>query len=132
MSIGRIYVMPVLAMLLGVMLGGCAGKPEPQVVTYRRGTTPSSTVPAAYDGRYLLIADGVSTPDASAMVEKGDPIGFARKSDDSIVAVAGGREFPLVSRLADSYSWRSVAPEPPPDTAPATQPTNGAENDEGE
>ena len=117
----------IVAGVLAACLAGCAGKPQPQVVTYRRGTVPDRPVAAAYDGPYVLVAGEAGEPDYTANVRKGEPVGFVRKSDDSIVAVAGKQEVPLASRLVDSYRWQSLAPDDPaPTTAPATEPSAGA------
>ena len=101
---------------MGTLIGlcgvacGCTGKPGPQVVTYRRGTTPSELVTAMYTGVYGLYAGESTTPDHTVELRKGNRLGFIRKADHGIQAVARDQEYPLGARLVDTYSWKSQTP----------------------
>lgn len=103
-----------LATLLAAMLAlsGCVG-PGETTVTFERGKPTAPLTLATRRATYALYA----AHDEADVLQKvdlspGDRYGFVRKSDDSIVATAGGQEFPLGGRLVEFYYWKAYADRP--------------------
>ena len=95
----------------GLLLAGCLVQPGDPRVTYRRGVDPGPVKGASASGEWILYPGNASEPDRSVMVEAGQPLGFRRKADGSVVAVAGSQEFDLKPVLADEYYWKLERPK---------------------
>lgn len=97
--------------LAGVFLAGCLVQPGDPRVTYRRGAEPAPIKGASTSGEWILYPGNAKEPDRMVMVEAGQPLGFRRKADGSVVAVAGQQEFELRPVLADEYFWKLQRPK---------------------
>jgi hypothetical protein len=96
-----------LAAVAGLLLAaGCLAPQGDPRIAYRRGTEPSQPAAAPYAGEWILYPGNATKPDRTVEVEKGQKLGFRRKADGSIVAVAGEQEFQLQPVLADEYYWK--------------------------
>ena len=93
------------------VLAGCLTEPGDPRVTYLRGADPAPIKGAATSGEWILYPGNAKEPDRTVMVEAGQPLGFRRKADGSVVAVAGQQEFELKPVLADEYYWKLERPK---------------------
>jgi hypothetical protein len=80
-------------------------------VTYLRGSEPAPIKGATTSGEWILYPGNAREPDRTVTVEAGQPLGFRRKADGSVVAVAGQQEFELKPVLADEYYWKLGRPK---------------------
>ena len=94
-----------------LLLAGCLVQPGDPRVTYLRGAEPAPINGASTSGEWILYPGNAKEPDRTVMVEAGQPIGFRRKADGSVVAVAGSQEFELKPVLADQYYWKLQRPK---------------------
>lgn len=88
-----------LGILLFVLAGGCAGP-----IGYEPGGT-ARVVKAPQNGEYHLYQKGDDAPVWSAILLKGDAIGYRRDSTARLVAVADVQRLPLAEH---AYRWQHV------------------------
>ena len=93
-------------LLAGLLVTGCIVQPGDPRITYRRGVEPQPVKGATATGDWILYPGNAAEPDRTVTVQAGDPLGFRRKADGSVVAVAGQQEFELKPVLADEYYWK--------------------------
>ncbi|MFL5395853.1 MAG: hypothetical protein ACJ79G_23725 [Myxococcales bacterium] len=93
-------------LLAGLLAAGCIVQPGDPRITYRRGVEPQPVKGATASGQWILYPGNATEPDRTVTVKEGEPLGFRRKADGSVVAVAGQQEFPLKPVLADEYYWK--------------------------
>lgn len=88
-----------LAILVLLLAGGCAGP-----IRYEPGGA-ASVVKAPRNGEYNLYQKGDDEPVWSAILLKGDAIGYRRDSAAQLVAVADVQRLPLAEH---AYRWQHV------------------------
>ena len=88
-----------LAILLLVLAGGCAAP-----IQYEPGGQ-ARVLEAPQNGPYNLYRDGDDTPVWSAILLKGDAVGYGRDSSAQLVAVADDQRLPLAEH---GYRWQHV------------------------
>lgn len=95
----------VIAGLLALSLAGCGLQSGKTVVSYNKGRSAIMNE-APQSGTYALYAKNSMNPEVRVTLEKGQELGFRKKDEDTTVAVAGDREYPLEAKLATGYLWK--------------------------
>lgn len=99
-----------------ILLSGCVG-PGETTATFTRGKLPVPLATATRAATYALYAGSdEADPVQKVVLKAGDRYGFIVKSDDSVVAVAKGEEFPLGGRLVEAWHWKAYADREGPTT----------------
>ena len=103
---GRRLTACLAGLLAAVLVTGCVTPTGDPRITYHRATDPEPITGASVAGEWILYPGNATAPDRTVTVEAGEPLGFRRKADGSVVAVAGQQEFDLKPVLVDEYYWK--------------------------
>jgi hypothetical protein len=96
------YTALCLLMSLPLMCGCKASMKHVEAVEYRPGTEPR-VIPSKYDAEYSLYEPDVGRGQPGFEAAKGEPVGFRREPDGSLVAVVGKETKPIPE---GRYVWK--------------------------
>ena len=91
---------------LAALLGGCGAASTHNLVKYENGEMPVPPTEAPADGTYGLYSTYDYNAKATYPLTKGDKLGFVKKGDKEVVAIAGSNEVPLQTQWGKSFYWR--------------------------
>jgi hypothetical protein len=102
----------LLALAFSIAAGGCAHpRGRFPAAEFRAGRAPATRT-VRHEASYALMrTDGPGEPLATARVLRDECVGFRREADQSIVAVAGNKTFPLPD---GEFAWVMVPGTEPP------------------
>lgn len=90
--------------LMLLVLTGCGAQKGVTRVKYERGSEPQLSE-APSDGQYALYTMTDLTPQVVRRLEQGDKLGFRKRDDGKIEAVAGDHATVLDSKTVEAY-WK--------------------------